>query len=359
MITDQLEQDQTYTLQNFGNGTTALYAALQAAECSGSYVAVPATVCPNVVAAIFATSNLPFFVDIEFDRFGIDPGKLEGVLPQVRAVVAVHAFGIPCHIQEISDVCTRYAVPLIEDCAQAEGAVYQGKEVGTFGDVAIFSYGAGKIIDAGGGGCTLTRNPVLGRCIRGTHGELPNASDAAASQELSLFYKFFYNHLYPDRLSPYQSVFTILIKQFGSRLLARHDGAFDRAITEGKRDLANNIRCRIEKAELYKRLLGGHKHIRLLEAPSGSVPWRFNIWVAPKARHWALRRMLAEGFKISSWYPDISRFLDRASYRATPLENSDWLEKGVLNFWLDDETTEKQVTATSERLLELLHECSD
>lgn len=339
----------------FGNGTSALYAVLLALGCNGKLVALPATICPSVVAAVFATGNTPYFVDIERTRFGLDPAALDSVLPKVSCVVAVHAFGIPCKIDAIAPLCRQHGVALIEDCAQAEGATYHGEPVGTFGDAAIFSYGAGKIISAGGGGAA-TFDPVLGESIAREYKALPAFGDQQAGHELANFYKFFYNNLYPDRLGPYRAVFSQLLRELGPRLLQREQPDLAATIKAGQDTLAENVRLRMEKAAEYARLLASMEGIEILEFPVGAVPWRFNAHFPFEERQFVLRRLLREGWSVSSWYPDISQFMDPETYLATPLPNSVWLGNGILNLWVDAGTTEGFMKHTVRRLHELREE---
>lgn len=345
-----------YAFQPFGNGATALYAALKAVNCSGQYVAISSTTCPTAIAAIYASSNRPYFVDIELERFGLDPEKLESVLPEVGAVVAIHNYGIPCKIDAIKRYCVNHSIPLIEDCAQAEGATYDNLTVGSFGDISVFSYGSGKIISAGGGGAAITNDPELSERINSIHKELPIETDTRTHDEVSLFYKFFYNQLYPDRLEPYRAVFTALLTECGSRILTRHNLAFDVLISEGWRGLNTNIQSRLQKAELYKALLKGAEHIKVLEFPAGSAPWRFNLHLDFGLRQFVLKRMLQARDNVSSWYPDISQFLSQGAYKATSLDNSAWLGRGILNLWVDDCTTPELIQNTCQTLLSLIRD---
>lgn len=338
----------------FGNATTALHVALQALQCRGRYIAVTPNVCPNVVAAILATSNFPYFVDIERKRLGLDPAGLENVIEGIGAVIAVHSYGIPCLIDQICEISACHRVPVIEDCAQAEGATVKGKPVGAFGNIAVFSYGAGKIIDAGGGGCATTSDPELSRRITKLTNSLPPGIDEFTAKELALFFKFFYNQLYPDRLECYRAVFTQLLEDFGRRLLAAHDPRLSAVIDAGKAGLSANVDSRRSKAMLYRKLIAGSRHLKAQDPPAGGVYWRFNVLLEPELRDSVLHAMLRERLTVSSWYPDISLFLDKRVFKVHgTLANSHWLGNGVLNLWVDGETHEQDVRRTCDKLLTL------
>jgi dTDP-4-amino-4,6-dideoxygalactose transaminase len=339
--------------QKFGNGTTALFVALRAVGCRDRYVAVPATVCPNVIAAVLSSGNLPWFVDIELERLGISPSHLSSVINKLGAVIAVHAYGAPCRISDIKKICSDNFVPLIEDCAQAEGASYNGTSVGTFGDIAVFSYGNGKIIDAGGGGCSVTSRVELMTKIRSECQNLPHDRDTRAADELGFIYKFFYNNFYADGLINYRFIFSPLLRNFGLRMLAVHDNELDGPIAEGQYNLTENIAARRSKAELYRQLLNGKKNIDIWTVPDGAVPWRFNVWLNNEIRNPILKIMLAEGHNVSSWFPDISVFFDDPDFRSTDLCNSQWLSRVIFNLWLNDATDETAIRTVCSRLLNL------
>ncbi|HEY8119604.1 MAG TPA: DegT/DnrJ/EryC1/StrS family aminotransferase [Methylophilaceae bacterium] len=339
----------------FANGTSALWASLKALGCHDSYVAVPSTICPSVICAIFASGNRPYFVDIERKRLGLDTTLLAKVLSQVKAVIAVHAMGIPCEINTIAALCKQANVPLIEDCCQSQGAEFEGKPVGQFGDVAVYSYGAGKIIEAGGGGGAETANPELAEKIANLANSLGAVDDEAVS-DLGKFYKFFYNQLYPERLGYYRALFTGLLRDIAPKMLGRYPTHLDGVLSQGFKDLTRNIQNRKQKALLYSRCMANTEEVSELPFQEGSSPWRYNIWLNFPARQYVLKRMLQEGIPVSSWSPDISQFMESDSYRSTSMKNSKWLSDGILNLWVNAETSEQQITQTCAKLTSLLSE---
>ncbi len=338
----------------FGNGTSALYAALRGVGCRNGWVAVAPTVCPHVIAAIYASSNRPHFVDIERIRLGMNPAGLAKVVSQVDAVVAVHAFGIPCLIDELVTIAQAAGVPLIEDCAQAEGAAYRGKTVGEFGDVAIFSYGAGKIIEAGGGGRSQTGNPELAGAIGKLHAGMTAPTDAAsaASQALSQAFKNIYNNHYPDKLASERAHFhRELVELFPSMLCRDDDSTRVRCSTALLR-LENNLATRHRNWRTYHFLLGPLSE-PALPFPEGAVPWRYNLMLPAARRNATLKALLAEKLRISSWYPNIAAFLPQTEIRVADADNSEWLGSGIFNLAIDEKTTAAEINHNSERLLSL------
>ena len=338
----------------FGNGTTAIYAALRALGCSEQFVALPANICPSVIAAIRESSNRPLFVDIERDSYGLAPDRLAGVIGEVGAVIAVHAFGIPCQIAGLAALCRTHGIPLIEDCALAEGACVQGIPVGNFGDVAIFSYGAGKIFSLGEGGASQTRDRSLAKKLEAEHSFLRVGAQTKASEGLDVFFKFIYNNFYPDDLECVRRAFTVYLEDNGSALLRGFDERLRERIAQGLRSLQENVAARHAKCQRYEALLDRQPGLKLMRFPAEAAPWRFNLLVEPALRDRLLRTLLRERFRVSSWYTDISSFLHADAYRATDLTNSRWLSDRILNLWVDADTTDNEIESVSRRILDLV-----
>ncbi len=141
------------------NGSIALLVALKALSIRpGQKVAVPAFTFIATATSIIFANAIPVFVDIDLDTLGISPIDLERALKSddIAAVVAVHIGGIPARIDEIRKICDERGISLIEDCAQALGAEYCNRKVGSFGDASCFSFYPTKTITTGEGGALAT-----------------------------------------------------------------------------------------------------------------------------------------------------------------------------------------------------------
>jgi dTDP-4-amino-4,6-dideoxygalactose transaminase len=163
-----------------GNGTDAITIALRAMGIGpGDTVFTVSHTAVGTVAAIELAGATPVLVDVEPDTYTLDPVRLEQAVRHYfatggpgtpKAVVAVHLYGQPCAMEEIAAICQRHDLRLVEDCAQAHGAVYAGKKVGTFGDMATFSFYPTKNLGAfGDGGVIVTDDAGLaerGRAVR-------------------------------------------------------------------------------------------------------------------------------------------------------------------------------------------------
>jgi dTDP-4-amino-4,6-dideoxygalactose transaminase len=157
-----------------GNGTDALALALLALGVGpGMSVVTVSHTAVATVAAIEMVGATPVLVDIEPEYYGMDPVELAAVLdhppaglPPIRAVIPVHLYGQPVALDPIIAACRRHGVPVVEDCAQAHGATIGERKVGTFTEVATFSFYPTKNLGAiGDGGMVSTQDAELGASI--------------------------------------------------------------------------------------------------------------------------------------------------------------------------------------------------
>lgn len=148
-----------------GSGTDAIAVALRACGVgSGDMVATVSLTAVGTVAAIELVGATPILVDIDPQRFTMDPKPLERLIKSspIRAIIPVHLYGQPADMQRIMDLAAKHKVYVIEDCAQAHGAEIDGSKCGTWGDIAAFSFYPTKNLGAlGDGGAVVTNDPKL------------------------------------------------------------------------------------------------------------------------------------------------------------------------------------------------------
>lgn len=142
------------------NGTTALHVALEAAgiKKGDKVLTTPFTFIASSNAILFC-GGIPVFADVEQDSFNIDPEDIREKLeadPEIKGLLIVHLYGCPCKMAEIMELVNEYNLILIEDCAQAHGAEFKGKKVGTFGQASAYSFYPTKNMTTGEGGIVLT-----------------------------------------------------------------------------------------------------------------------------------------------------------------------------------------------------------
>ncbi len=151
------------------NGTDALQVALVACGIqAGDEVITVAHTAVATVTAILQAGATPVFVDVHPDFYTLDASQLEAAYsPRTKAILPVHIYGQACDMDPILQFARERNLQVIEDCAQAHGATYKGKKVGTFGQVACFSFYPTKNLGAlGDGGALLTADPVLAEKAR-------------------------------------------------------------------------------------------------------------------------------------------------------------------------------------------------
>ena len=150
-------------------GTSALHLALLAAGIGhGDEVITTPFTFIATVSAIDYTGAKPVFVDIDPASFTIDPQQIEAAItPRTKAILPVHLYGQPADMDAIMAIARKHGLLVIEDAAQAHGAEYHGKRVGSIGDLGCFSFYPGKNLGAyGEGGAVTTNNPEFARKVR-------------------------------------------------------------------------------------------------------------------------------------------------------------------------------------------------
>lgn len=146
------------------NGTAAVYLALQAAGVGkGDKVVVPSF---TMMASVFPIIHLgadPIFVDCDPNHWTLNPAELEKIKGPVKAVMPVPIYGHPCDMDPIVAWAAKKGAVVIEDAAEAHGALYKGRPVGSLGDIAAFSFYANKVLTTGEGGMVTTNNEAFAK----------------------------------------------------------------------------------------------------------------------------------------------------------------------------------------------------
>ncbi len=165
------------------SGTSALQLALLAAGIGpGDEVITTPLTFVATAAAIRYTGAVPVFVDVEPETLTIDVNRIEAAItPRTRAILPVHLYGHPADLDPILEIAQRHGLKVIEDCAQAHGALYKGRPVGGIGDFGCFSFYPSKNLGAFGEGGLVTTNDAAGdkklRMMRDWGQEIKNRHD--------------------------------------------------------------------------------------------------------------------------------------------------------------------------------------
>ena len=117
---------------------------------------------PTTVNPILQFGAVPVFVDVELGTYNIDAAKIEAAIsPKTKAIMLAHTLGNPYNLEVVTGLCKKYNLWLIEDCCDALGSTYDGRNVGTFGDIGTLSFYPAHHITMGEGGAVFTNNPEL------------------------------------------------------------------------------------------------------------------------------------------------------------------------------------------------------
>lgn len=346
------------------SGTAALVQAIWALGLSGKRIAIPNNVCFSVPLAVYLSGNEPVWIDVKIPSMDMDADLLESMyrrdgykyIPSKRmfdAVIAVHNYGVPCDIERISAFCAKEGIPLIEDCAVAQGASVNGKPVGSFGDISILSFGVGKIVQVdSGGGAVLTNDRDLASLI--AHYGHTFASKGSGMDDLSRLHTHIYNKFFHTD-SRKLNVFGTVAKAHGVRLLGRgifHLISKDSILPSTLDALQDTIERRAEKAERFISLLQGCPNVEVIIQPEGSVYWRLNLSVLTGQQE-LLKYLWTKDFRASSWHPPSDLFWEeRSRDDPSPIPVCDWLGDCIINLWVDDTVDDDYINQTAEAIWE-------
>jgi perosamine synthetase len=155
------------------NGTAALHLALLGLGVRpGDEVIVPTLTFVATANAVRYCSATPVFVDSEPGTMNIDPAKIEAkITDRTKGIIAVHLYGHPAEMDPILQLARERGLFVLEDAAEAHGAEWRGRKVGSIGDAAVFSFFGNKIITTGEGGMVTTRDSTLADRIRLLRGQ--------------------------------------------------------------------------------------------------------------------------------------------------------------------------------------------
>jgi perosamine synthetase len=155
------------------NGTVALHLALLGLDVRpGDEVLVPSLSYVATANAVRYVGAEPVFVDVDPDTWCIDPTKLEqAVTRRTKGIIPVHLYGHPADMDPINHLASVHGLWVVEDAAEAHGALYKGRPVGGMSDIATFSFYGNKIVTSGEGGALTLNNPSLATRLRTLRGQ--------------------------------------------------------------------------------------------------------------------------------------------------------------------------------------------
>ena len=302
------------------NGTAALHTALILANVEqDDEVITQALTFVATCNAISYQRAHPVFVDVDKDTMGMSPKALGDFLDEnakiiegvcinkntgrvIKAVVPMHTFGHPCRIDEIADLCKKWCVVLIEDAAEALGSSYKGRALGTFGDIAAFSFNGNKVVTTGGGGVIVSRHSKMVKRAKylTTTAKVPHPFEFSHSE-------VGYNYRMPN-----------LNAALGCAQLEQAD---------------QYLTSKRETAAQYKRFFLNREEIFVDEPEDAESNFWLNAIVLKnrKERDEFLEVVNAQKIMTRPIWTLMNKLPMFESCQCGPLENSQWLEDRVVN----------------------------
>jgi aminotransferase in exopolysaccharide biosynthesis len=168
------------------NGTAGIQVALRLAGVkAGDEVITQSLTFVATANAILYNNAIPVFIDVDLETMGLSPNAVEIFLDEfaeirddgfsynkksgrrIAAIMPMHTFGFPVHLDRLIAVCNKWNIPMVEDAAESIGSKYKGRATGSFGLLGVFSFNGNKIVTSGGGGAIVSKNQAL--AIKGKH----------------------------------------------------------------------------------------------------------------------------------------------------------------------------------------------
>lgn len=156
------------------NGTAALHCAYLSLLKPGDEVIAPAFTFIATISTVFYSSAKPVLADVEPDTYLLDPEKVkEKITKKTKAIAPVHLFGNSCNMKALTEIAEDHHLLIVNDCAQAHGTEYDGKDLGSWPNLSCYSFYPTKTMTTGEGGIVTTDDPELYRlgCLLRSHGD--------------------------------------------------------------------------------------------------------------------------------------------------------------------------------------------
>lgn len=285
------------------NCTAALHLSLLAIGIKpGDEVIVPDLTFAATINAVLYVGATPVIVDIEKNSWCIDPEEIKkAITPSTKAIIPVHIYGQPCNMTEIMKIARAHKLFVVEDSAEAHGAMFGKKKVGSFGDISCFSFYANKVITTGEGGMCLTNSKSLADKIR-----------VLKDHGMSKKKKYWHSSVgYNYRMTNLQAA-------IGTAQMER---------------IEEIIKGRSEIEEKYKTELAG---IDTIEFQMNNLPdrkkitWLVSLLVNPKKRDKILKKLKAMGIDTRPFFHCLSKMPVYEKYTFSN-KNSDNVSRRGIN----------------------------
>jgi len=262
------------------NGTVALHLALLALGIGkGDEVIVPDLTFAATINAVLHAGATPVIVDVEKDSWCIDPVQIRKVITRkTKAIIPVHLYGQPADMDAIASIARKRKLFIIEDCAEAHGATFDNRKVGSFGDIGCFSFFANKVITTGEGGMCVTNSRTLAKkmMILRDHG-------------MSLYKKYRHEVVgYNYRMTNLQAAIGVAQLERVEEILSNRQRLED----EYKKNLSGIDFIEFQRDDLVKR---------------NKIVWLVSFLIKNKKRDLYIQRLLKKGIDVRPFFYPLSK----------------------------------------------------
>lgn len=351
----------------FGRAATALYTAFKAIINTYSHIEYPEIILPALSCATPANVALMAGFKVRFADVSLVNGlvTLENIKKRVNsntvAILYIHLYGNTGNVKEIKDWCTVNNLALIEDLAQALGAVFDesNQMAGCYGDFSVFSFNQTKIIEDGGGLLTLNNikyENSLKKIIEGLNYDKFKLKSESA---LALSYRNLHHSLV-TLLRNASVLETKEISQSFIQIRHQYEGLYikkfkyNSSLVDSWKRLKINVNERYEKAKLYKKSLNDNSEITLLsQFENSKMCWRFSFLLNPKYDISIFSELIRkDGFHVSNLYWPVNDFF----YPEDLSPNAKFISLHIINLWVNSSVDENYIINCSNSILKNINQ---
>lgn len=337
---------------SFNSGRSAFYAILKA--LGGEQVLLQAFTCNAAINPVLWAKMKPVYVDCDTKSFNIDTEDLKKKIsenPGARILMVQHTFGNPANMDEVDSIVRQYGLTLVEDCAHALGAEWNGKKVGTFGKASFFSFSRDKVISSVYGGMAVTNDPSLAERLRQFQDEfgLPNSLWVFQQLFHPIFLHYIilpiYNFLDLGKIFLVLSQWLHILSKavHWKEKMGQRPDYFPKALPNALSALALNQFSKLDEFQQHRKKIFDY-YAKNLSGTSFKLPEQnpksqqsyLRFTVQHKDAHeiiyeaWHKKNIL-----LGDWYTTViapfDTKLDKMQYKTGMCPNAEWLAKRTLN----------------------------
>ena len=327
----------------FSRATSAIYSIFNVIGEKNKKIVFPSNLCLNpVYAAIFAKSNFTFS-DINYYTGNFSISSLTNTLSEnknISMIFCSHMYGIPNEVEKIKKKIGNKNIFLIEDCAQSMGTEINNNYLGSFGEIAIYSFGYSKNIDCDYGGALLTNDYKIFKEIE----KFQNKDiDFVTINELRSYkkeyLKQYYNYINSNKKMGFNQY--ININHFKKLFVNKIKNNWIKKASLDIKKINYLRKIRNEKRKIYDDQF--NNKIAFSKFDDNFFPWRYNIYIPDQKRDKLLTKLWSNNIHANKLYHSLPKFL----FNNTKYKNSILLEKNIINLWLDESVNKKYIKDTS------------